>query len=76
MPEYRAPLYDMEFLLFDVFQAQHRWQAYEPLAELLDEDTARAMLAEAGKLAATTIARGLRDLPRHRGLRRRGDRVL
>ena len=56
MPEYRAPLYDMEFLLFDVFQAQHRWQAYEPLAELLDEDTARAMLAEAGKLAATTIA--------------------
>ena len=56
MAGYQAPLQDMEFLLFDVFSAHRRWQAWPSLAEVLDEDTARAMLAEAGKLAATAIA--------------------
>ena len=56
MPGYQAPLQDMEFLLFDVFEAQYRWSQWPALAGVLDEETARAMLAEAGKLAATTIA--------------------
>lgn len=56
MPEYSAPLQDMEFLLFDVFAAHQHWSQWQHLAEILDEDTARAMLAEAGKLAAGTIA--------------------
>ncbi|AUM11848.1 acyl-CoA dehydrogenase C-terminal domain-containing protein [Ketobacter alkanivorans] len=56
MASYQAPLQDMEFLLFDVFAAHRRWQEWPSLAEVLDEDTGRAMLAEAGKLAASSIA--------------------
>lgn len=56
MPVYQAPLQDMEFVLFDVFEAQKYWGQWSQLGGLLDEDTARAMLAEAGKLAAGTIA--------------------
>ncbi|MBA53648.1 MAG: acyl-CoA dehydrogenase [Pseudomonadales bacterium] len=56
MPSYQAPLQDMEFLLFDVFEAQQHWGCWPQVSGLLDEDTARAMLAEAGKLAVATIA--------------------
>lgn len=56
MADYQAPLQDMEFLLFDVFAAQNRWQEWPALASVLDADTARAMLAEAAKLAGATIA--------------------
>ena len=55
MPTYQAPLQDMEFLLFDVFDAQAVWDRWPQLGGL-DQATARAMLAEAGKLAAGTIA--------------------
>ena len=56
MPHYQAPLQDMEFLLFEVFEAHQHWQQWPDLAGVLDMDTARAMLAEAAKLAANTIA--------------------
>jgi len=46
----------MEFLLFEVFEAHQHWQQWPDLAGVLDMDTARAMLAEAAKLAANTIA--------------------
>lgn len=56
MPGYQAPLQDMEFLLFDVFEAPRYWAQWPALAGQLDPDTARAMLTEAGKLAASTLA--------------------
>lgn len=56
MPHYQAPLQDMEFLLFEVFEAQNHWQQWPGMATVLDEETARAMLTEAGKVAANTIA--------------------
>ena len=56
MSAYKAPIEDMEFLLFDVFEAHHQWQNYEQLSELLDEETAKAMLVEAGKIASERLA--------------------
>lgn len=56
MSGYRAPLEDMQFVLFDVFSADQHWQQSETLSALLDRDTAKAMLDEAGKLASAEIA--------------------
>lgn len=56
MSAYRAPIDDMQFLLFDVFAAHRQWLNTPELAALLDEDTARAMLEEAGKVADECVA--------------------
>ena len=56
MSQYQAPVEDMQFVLFDVFQCQQLWQANPALAETIDEDTARAILEEGAKIANQTIA--------------------
>ena len=56
MSQYQAPLQDMQFNLFDLWQVQKFWESQPKLAELLDQDTAGAILEEAGKITAETIA--------------------
>lgn len=56
MAEYQAPLRDMGFLLNEVFQAGTLWSELPALAETVDEETASAILEEAGKINADIIA--------------------
>lgn len=56
MSHYQAPLGDMSFQLFDVWQVQQFWQQQAELAELIDTDTAAAILEEAAKITAEKIA--------------------
>jgi len=56
MPEYKAPLRDMRFLLNEVFDAPKMWAENARLAEVVDPDTADAILEEAGKIASEVLA--------------------
>lgn len=56
MSHYQSPLADMSFQLFDVWQVQQFWQQQAELAELIDADTAAAILEEAAKITAEKIA--------------------
>lgn len=56
MSDYRVPRSDMQFLLQDVFAVDKDWQRMPALAEMMDLDTASAIIDEAAKLAETLIA--------------------
>ncbi|OEC34611.1 hypothetical protein SAMN05216600_112115 [Pseudomonas cuatrocienegasensis] len=56
MADYKAPLRDMRFVLNEVFEVSKLWAQLPALAEVVDEDTASAILEEAGKVAAGSIA--------------------
>ncbi|MBB1518218.1 acyl-CoA dehydrogenase C-terminal domain-containing protein [Aquipseudomonas guryensis] len=56
MADYKAPLRDMRFVLNEVFEVSKLWAQLPALAEVVDEDTASAILEEAGKVTAGTIA--------------------
>jgi len=56
MADYKAPLRDMRFVLNEVFDAPKLWQTLPALAEVVDAETADAILEEAGKITANTIA--------------------
>ncbi len=56
MSQYQAPLTDMQFNLFDVWQAPKFWQQQVALKEQLDQDTAAAILEEAAKITSELIA--------------------
>ncbi len=56
MPDYNAPLRDLRFVLHDVFDAPSLWARLPALAEVVDADTADAILQEAGKITAGLIA--------------------
>lgn len=56
MSQYQAPLTDMQFNLFDLWQAPKFWQQQAALSEQLDIDTASAILEEAAKITAELIA--------------------
>jgi len=56
MADYRAPRDDMDFVLHDVFNVAADWQQTEELAELMDVETASAILDEAAKVAENLIA--------------------
>lgn len=56
MSEYRAPVKDMQFLLHEVFQVEELWQSMPALAELIDKDTANAILEEGAKITSEVIA--------------------
>ena len=56
MSDYKAPLRDMRFVLNEVLEVSRLWAQLPDLAELVDEDTAAAILEEAGKVAASCIA--------------------
>ena len=54
--QYQAPLSDMQFQLFDVWQVQQHWQQVPALAEQLEPETAQAILQEAAKICEQQIA--------------------
>ncbi|VVO19458.1 acyl-CoA dehydrogenase C-terminal domain-containing protein [Pseudomonas fluorescens] len=56
MSDYKAPLRDIRFVLNEVFEVSRLWAAMPALAEVVDEDTANAVLEEAGKITADLIA--------------------
>ena len=56
MADYKAPLRDMRFILNEVFDAPALWQNLPALAEVVDAETADAILEEAGKITGNTIA--------------------
>lgn len=56
MSQYQAPLTDMQFNLFDLWQAPKFWQQQSALSDQLDVDTASAILEEAAKITAELIA--------------------
>lgn len=56
MSHYQAPLTDMQFNLFDLWQTQQFWQQQPALQDALDQETASAILAEAAKFSAEMIA--------------------
>jgi 3-(methylsulfanyl)propanoyl-CoA dehydrogenase len=58
--DYQAPLKDMNFLLFDVFQADTLWQSLPKLADHVDKETSEAILQECAKIAEQEIAPLLR----------------
>ena len=54
MPEYVPPKRDMEFVLFDLLDAQSTWQRIPKLSEV-GRDLVAAVLEEAGKIAAEQL---------------------
>jgi len=56
MADYRAPRDDMDFVLHDVFNVTADWQKSDMLADMMDQDTASAILDEAAKVAEQLIA--------------------
>jgi hypothetical protein len=61
MADYVAPLDDIHFLLHDVFQLPKQWADNDTLAQVIDADTASAMLNECGKISAELVAPLSRD---------------
>lgn len=55
MADYRVPLQDMRFVLFDVLKSAEVWQSLARLDEL-DADTAEAVLGEAAKICEEVIS--------------------
>ena len=56
MADYRVPLRDMSFLLYEVFKTDQMWQNSPILAERVDRDTADAILQECAKIAEQEVA--------------------
>ncbi|MEY1662588.1 acyl-CoA dehydrogenase [Isoalcanivorax beigongshangi] len=56
MSDYAAPLRDLRFVLYDVFDAPAQWARLPALAEQVDRDTADAILDEAARLSGSLVA--------------------
>lgn len=56
MSLYQAPLNDINFNLFDVWQLDQYWQQQPQLQELIEADTAKAILEEAAKICEQQLA--------------------
>jgi alkylation response protein AidB-like acyl-CoA dehydrogenase len=61
MNSYQAPINDMSFNLFDVWKLDQYWQSNGQLKDLIDIDTAKAILEEAAKICEQQIAPFSRD---------------
>ncbi|KKO47675.1 acyl-CoA dehydrogenase [Arsukibacterium sp. MJ3] len=61
MNSYQAPINDMSFNLFDVWKLDQYWQNNRQLQDLIDIDTAKAILEEAAKICEQQIAPFFRD---------------
>ncbi len=55
MHEYRAPLQDMRFLLYEAFGIEHEWQQLAGMQEL-NRELADALLEEAARMTAGLVA--------------------
>ncbi|WP_223430571.1 acyl-CoA dehydrogenase C-terminal domain-containing protein [Pseudomonas sp. GL-B-26] len=56
MPNYCAPLRDLRFVLYEVFDAPSLWARLPQLAERVDAETANAILEEAAKVTSQLVA--------------------
>ncbi|MBD8096411.1 acyl-CoA dehydrogenase C-terminal domain-containing protein [Pseudomonas fluorescens] len=56
MADYKAPLRDMRFVLNEVFDVATTWAQLPALADTVDAETVEAILEEAGKVTAKSIA--------------------
>ena len=56
MADYKAPLRDMRFVLNEVFEVAKTWAQLPALADSVDAETVEAILEEAGKVTAKSIA--------------------
>lgn len=56
MSQYKAPVKDMNFLLFDVFKVDQFWQENPTLSEAIDPETAKAIIEESAKVTESAIA--------------------
>ncbi|KAF1028592.1 MAG: 3-methylmercaptopropionyl-CoA dehydrogenase [Pseudomonas sp.] len=56
MADYKAPLRDMRFVLNEVFEVAKLWAQLPALAETVDAQTVEAILEEAGKVTAKSVA--------------------
>ncbi|WP_166839376.1 acyl-CoA dehydrogenase family protein [Rheinheimera pleomorphica] len=56
MSQYQAPIDDICFNLFNVWQLDQYWQQQTELKELIEADTAKAILQEAAKICEQQIA--------------------
>jgi len=54
--DYRVPLRDMNFILYELFKADEIWQSIPKLAKQVDRDTAEAILQECAKISEQEIA--------------------
>ena len=54
MPEYKAPLRDMQFVLHEVFKAEQLWQSL-PGTEEVNRELADAILEESAKINENLI---------------------
>lgn len=61
MSQYKAPVNDMNFLLFDVFKAHEFWQQSPQLSEAIEPETAKAIIEESAKVTESAIAPFSRD---------------
>ena len=62
MSSYFAPVKEMKFLMYDVFNANKFWQRSSMLSEAVDVDTANAILDESAKITETLIAPYMREV--------------
>lgn len=74
MAEYRAPVKDLNFILFSVFKLQEHWLSLDGVNDL-DEATARAVLDEAAKMCEQEIA-PLNQVGDEQGCRLQEDKVI
>ncbi len=56
MAEYQAPLRDMRFVLNEVFEADKLWASLAGTRDIIDPETAEAILEEASKITSSLIA--------------------
>ncbi|MEN9465980.1 MAG: hypothetical protein RL217_2161 [Pseudomonadota bacterium] len=56
MPEYKAPLRDMRFVLNEVFEADKLWASLAGLNGVVDMETAEAILESCGQIASEVLA--------------------
>lgn len=56
MPDYKAPLRDMRFVLNEVFEADKLWSSLAGLEGVVDAETAEAILETCGQIASEVLA--------------------
>ena len=56
MIDYHAPLRDMRFVLYEVFNAAEQWSQWSATREVVDQEVANAILEEGAKLASKTVS--------------------
>ena len=56
MSDYLAPLRDMRFVMYEVFKGAEQWAQWPAIRDLLDQETADAILEESARLASRTVA--------------------